>query len=72
MIEHLVMYCREKNYNILGNLILHEEKQIGYINYEDNIVTLGNNKFKFGDFAVAILEGYFDLYDGGEYVNVQG
>ncbi len=72
MIEYLVMYCREKNYNILGNLILHEEKQIGYINYEDNIVTLGSNKFKFGDFAVAMLEGYFDLYDGGEYVNVQG
>lgn len=72
MIEYLVMYCREKNYNILGNLILHEEKQIGYINYEDNFVTLGSNKFKFGDFAVAMLEGYFDLYDGGEYVNVQG
>jgi hypothetical protein len=66
------MYCKEKKYNILGNVILHEGKQIGSINYQEKFVTLGNNKFKFGDVAVAILEGYFDLYDGGEYVNVQG
>ena len=42
------------------------------IDYPEKFVTLGSNKFKFGDFAVAILEGYFNLYDGGEYVNVQG
>ena len=71
MIEFLVMYCKNKNYNILGNSILYEGKQIGDIDYQDRIVTLGNNKYKFGDFAVAILEGYFDLYDGGEYVNIQ-
>lgn len=71
MIQFLKMYCKEKNYNIIGKKILKEGKQIGDINFQDKIVTLGNNKFKFGDFAVAIFEGYFDLYDGGEYVNVQ-
>ena len=72
MTKYLELYCKEKKYKIKGNKILHEEKQIGRINYPEKFVTLGNNKFKFGDFAVAILEGYFDLYDGGEYVNVQG
>jgi hypothetical protein len=71
MIEFLVMYCKEKKYDIVGEKILKEGKQIGDINHFDKIVTLGNNKYKFGDFALAILEGYFDLYDGGEYVNVQ-
>ena len=71
MIEFLVMYCKEKQYEIVGHKILKEGKQIGDINHTDSIVTLGNSKYKFGDFAVAILEGYFDLYDGGEYVNVQ-
>ena len=71
MIEFLVMYCREKKYDIDGEKILKEGKQIGDINHLEKIVTLGRNKYKFGDFALAILEGYFDLYDGGEYVNVQ-
>ena len=71
MIEFLVMYCREKKYDIDGEKILKEGKQIGDINHLEKIVTLGSNKYKFGDFALAILEGYFDLYDGGEYVNVQ-
>jgi len=71
MIEFLVMYCKEKRYEIAGEKILKEGSQIGDINYLDKIVTLGGSKYKFGDFAVAILEGYFDLYDGGEYVNVQ-
>ena len=71
MLEFLVMYCREKNYNIVGDMILQEGNQIGYIDYVDKIVTLGSSKYKFGDFALAILEGYVDLYDGGEYVNVQ-
>ena len=71
MIEFLVMYCKEKNYDIAGEKILKEGKQIGDIDHLDKIVTLGSNKYKFGDFALAILEGYFDLYDGGEYVNVQ-
>jgi len=72
MIEFLVMYCNEKNYNIVGEKILKEGRQIGNIDYLDKIVTLGSDKYKFGDFAVAMLEGYFDLYDGGKYVNVQG
>ena len=72
MIDFLVMYCQEKKYEIVGNKILKEGKQIGDINHADRIVTLGSNKYKFGDFAVAIFEGYFELYDGGEYVNVQG
>ena len=71
MIEFLVMYCREKKYDIDGEKILKEGKQIGDIDHLEKIVTLGSNKYKFGDFAIAILEGYFDLYDGGEYVNVQ-
>ena len=71
MIEFLTMYCKEKQYKIIGNKILKEGKQIGNINHLDKIVTLGSSKYKFGDFALAILEGYFDLYDGGEYVNVQ-
>ena len=71
MIEYLVMYCEEKKYEIAGKKILKEGSQIGDINYLDMIVTLGSSKYKFGDFAVAILEGYFDLYDGGKYVNVQ-
>ena len=72
MIEFLVMYCKEKEYEIVGKKILKEGKQIGDINHLDKIVTLGCNKYKFGDFALAIFEGYFDLYDGGEYDNVQG
>jgi hypothetical protein len=71
MIEFLVMYCKEKNYEILGEKIMKEGKQIGDINHLDKIVTLGSSKFKFGDFAIAIFENYFDLYDGGEYDNVQ-
>ena len=71
MIEFLVMYCNNKEYEIIGEKILKEGKQIGDIDHLDKIVTLGGNKFKYGDFAVAILEGYFELYDGGEYVNVQ-
>tara|TARA_R110000787_G_scaffold106699_1_gene214539 strand:- start:84 stop:296 length:213 start_codon:yes stop_codon:yes gene_type:complete len=70
MTEFLVMYCEEKKYKIIDNKILHEGKQIGKIDYLEKFVTLGSNKFKFGDFAVAMLEGYFNLYDGGEYVNV--
>ena len=72
MIEFLLMYCKEKNYDILGEQILKEGEQIGAIDFQEKIVTLGNSKFKFGDFAIAILEGYFDLYDGGEYVSIQG
>ena len=71
MIEFLVMYCKEKQYDIVGKKILKEGKQIGDIDHLEKIVTLGSSKYKFGDFALAILEGYFDLYDGGEYVNVQ-
>ena len=71
MIEFLVMYCNKKGYKINGDKIFNNEKQIGGICYQDKIVTLGKSKFKFGDFALAILEGYCDLYDGGEYVNVQ-
>mgnify|MGYP005994907189 FL=1 len=72
MIDFLVMYCEEKNYDIVGEKILKEGCQIGDINYVDRIVTLGSSKYKIGDFALAIFEGYIDLYDGGEYVNVQG
>ena len=71
MIEFLVMYCNEKEYEIIGEKILKEGKQIGDIDHLEKIVTLGGSKYKFGDFALAILEGYFDLYDGGEYDNVQ-
>jgi hypothetical protein len=71
MIEFLTLYCKEKKYDIIGDKILLGDNQIGSINYPDRVVTLGKNKFKFGDFAIAILEGYFDLYDGGEYDNVQ-
>ena len=71
MIDYLLMYCKEKEYDIVDNKIFNKGKQIGDICYPDKIVTLGKSKFKFGDFALAILDGYFDLYDGGEYVNVQ-
>ena len=71
MIQFLLMYCKEKNYDIVAQKILKEGRQIGNINYEDKIVTLGSSKFKFGDFALAVMEGYFDLYDGGEYVDIQ-
>lgn len=71
MLEFLFMYCKEKNYDIVGEKILIEGTQIGDISYQDKIVTLGSNKYKYGDFAIAILEGYFNLYDGGEYDNVQ-
>ena len=71
MIEFLVMYCKENEYEIIDNKIFNKAEQIGDICHLDKIVTLGKSKFKFGDFAIAILEGYFDLYDGGKYVNVQ-
>ena len=71
MLDYLVMYCKEKKYDIVDDKIFNKGKQIGDICHLDKIVTLGKGKFKFGDFALAILEGYYDLYDGGEYVNVQ-
>tara|TARA_Y100001937_G_C7058230_1_gene302463 strand:+ start:493 stop:705 length:213 start_codon:yes stop_codon:yes gene_type:complete len=70
MTDYLAIYCKQKKYIIDGNKITKEGKQIGKICYLDKIVTLGNNKYKFGDFALAILDGYCDLYDGGEYVDV--
>ena len=71
MLDYFVMYCKEKNYDIVNEKIFSKGKQIGDICFLDKIVTLGKSKYKFGDFALAILEGYCDLYDGGEYVNVQ-
>jgi len=72
MIEFFVMYCERKDYDIIGEKVFFDGRQIGDICYHDKIITLGSKKFKFGDFALAILENYCDLYDGGEYVNVQG
>ena len=71
MIEFLLMYCEEKQYDIVGSKILKQGEQIGEIDHLEKIVTLGSSKYKFGDFAIAIFEGYFDLYDGGNYDNVQ-
>ncbi len=70
MIKYLKLYCKKKKYIIDSNSILSNNKVIGNIDYKEEIVTLGRDKYKYGDFAVAILNNYYDLYEGDENDNV--
>ena len=60
------MYCKEKDYNILGNKILHKGKQIGDIDYQDRIM-FGKDSYKKEEFYTyfRVLESddeYFDYF----------
>ena len=61
MLSHLQQYCDHFNYKIDNKLIYKQESVIGHINYEQKHVIIGNNKLKYGDFAVLIMEGYFNI-----------
>lgn len=59
--NHILTYCEHFNYTINNNLIFKQDKVIGQINQEEKHVIIGTNKLKYGDFAVLIMEGYFDI-----------
>ena len=69
MTDYLAIYCKQKKYIIDGNKITKEGKQIGKICYLDKIVTLGNNKYKFGDFVSSPMEVSNDIVYFGSLVN---
>lgn len=69
MISYLKDYCDHFSYVIKENLISKNDSVIGHINREEKWVIIGNNKLKYGDFAVLIAEGYFDLI-GENDVNI--
>jgi hypothetical protein len=69
--SYLELYCKEKNYKIKKDKIFLDKEAIGFIDFKEKVVILGNSKYKYGDFAVAILNNFFDLYDGSENVNIQ-
>ena len=61
MLFYLENYCEYHGYNIKDNLIIKEDNVIGHINSKEKWIIIGNNKLKYGDFAVLIAEGYFDI-----------
>ena len=61
MLCYLKSYCNYYGYVIKDNLIIKEDNVIGHINLKEKWVIIGNNKLKYGDFAVLIAEGYFDI-----------
>lgn len=58
---YLADYCSHFNYIISNNLIFKQGNVIGRINENEKHVIIGNNKLKYSDFAVLIMEGYFDI-----------
>jgi len=58
---YLRNYCNYYDYEIKENLIIKDDNVIGHINPKEKWVIIGNNKLKYGDFAVLIAEGYFDI-----------
>lgn len=61
MLFYLKNYCNYYGYDINENLIIKDDNVIGHINPKEKWVIIGNNKLKYGDFAVLIAEGYFDI-----------
>ena len=61
MISYLYKYCEHFNYTIKENIIYDKDNAIGHVNSRENWVIIGQNKLKYGDFAVLIAEGYFDI-----------
>lgn len=61
MLFYLRNYCNYYDYEIKENLIIKDDNVIGHINPKEKWVIMGNNKLKYGDFAVLIAEGYFDI-----------
>ena len=61
MLDFLNIYCKHFNYIIRDNIIYKKDSAIGHINPKENWVIIGNNKLKYGDFAVLIAEGYYDI-----------
>ena len=61
MLFYLKNYCNYYGYDINENLIIKDDNVIGHINQKEKWVIIGNNKLKYGDFAVLIAEGYFDI-----------
>ena len=65
MLFYLRNYCNYYGYDINENLIIKDDNVIGHINPKEKWVIIGNNKLKYGDFAVLIAEGYFDILGEG-------
>ena len=65
MLFYLRNYCDYYSYDIKENLIIKDDNVIGHINPKEKWVIIGNNKLKYGDFAVLIAEGYFDILGEG-------
>jgi len=61
MLSYLYDYCEHFGYTIKENIIYDKDNAIGHLNSRDNWVIIGKNKLKYGDFAVLIAEGYFDI-----------
>jgi len=61
MLSYLKDYCNHFGYSIKENLIFSKGNVIGHINRKEKWVIIGKNKLKYGDFAVLIAEGYFDI-----------
>jgi len=61
MLSYLKKYCDYYNYDIKKDLIFKDDNVVGHINLKEKWVIIGNNKLKYGDFAVLIAEGYFDI-----------
>ena len=61
MLRHVYDYCNHFNYDIENNIIYRKGNAIGHVNLKEEWVIIGNNKLKYGDFAVLIMEGYFDI-----------
>ena len=61
MLRYLQQYCDYFDYKIIDKLIYSSDSVIGHINFKEKHVTIGSNKLKYGDFAVLVMEGYFDI-----------
>lgn len=61
MLCYLYDYCKHFGYTIKENIIFNKDNAVGHINLKENWVIIGQNKLKYGDFAVLIAEGYFDI-----------
>jgi len=58
---YLQDYCKHFNFNIKNNIIYDKDNIIGNINPAQKWAIIGNNKIKYSEFAILIVEGYFDL-----------
>ena len=69
MLCYLYNYCKHFEYEIKENIIYDKDNVIGHINQKENWVIIGKSKLKYGDFALLIAEGYFDII-GEENVGI--